>query len=221
MIKDNKLTYDFEKIDKYEDITCKKFQFLLKRIMDIILSIIGIVILLPIYILISIAIKLDSKGPVLFKQSRVGKDSKNFKIFKFRTMKQNAHREQKLEIGNIHEFVFQSGEDPRITKVGKFLRKTSLDEIPQLFNVLIGNMSLVGPRPEIPEVVEHYPEEYKQRLLVLQGITGLAQISGRGEIELGKTIYYDLKYIKNFSVLHDIKILFNTIFSVLRKEGAR
>jgi len=107
MIKDNKLTYDFEKIDKYEDITCKKFQFLLKRIMDIILSIIGIVILLPIYILISIAIKLDSKGPVLFKQSRVGKDSKNFKIFKFRTMKQNAHREQKLEIGIYMNLFFK------------------------------------------------------------------------------------------------------------------
>ncbi|MCM1992506.1 sugar transferase [Oceanirhabdus seepicola] len=221
MIKDNKVTYDFEKIDEYEDIKRKGFQFFLKRIMDITLSIIGIVILLPVFALISIAIKLDSKGPVIFKQSRVGKNNKNFKIFKFRTMRQNAHKEQKLEIENIHEFVFQSGEDPRITKVGKFLRKTSLDEIPQLFNVLIGNMSLVGPRPEITEVVEHYPQEYKQRLLVLPGITGLAQISGRGEIELGKTIYYDLKYIKNFSVFYDIKILFNTIFSVLRKEGAR
>ncbi|WBW99452.1 sugar transferase [Oceanirhabdus sp. W0125-5] len=221
MIKDNNLTYDFESIDEYEDIARKGFQFFLKRVMDIILSAVGIVLLCPVFILISIAIKLDSKGPIIFKQCRVGKGNKNFNIYKFRTMRQNAHKEQKLEIGNIHEFVFQSGEDPRITKVGNFLRKTSLDEIPQLFNVLIGNMSLVGPRPEIPEVVEHYPKEYMQRLSVLPGITGLAQISGRGEIELGKTIYYDLKYIKNFSVWYDVKILFNTIFSVLRKEGAR
>ena len=197
-------------------------QFFLKRIFDMILSIIGIVLLSPIYLIIAIAIKLDSKGPVLFKQVRVGKDRKNFTIYKFRTMVISAESKRELQIDptNMDNFVFQSKSDNRITKVGSFLRNTSLDEIPQLFNVLFGHMSLVGPRPEIPEVVKYYPENYYQRLLVLPGITGLAQVSGRGEIELGKTIYYDLTYISNFSIWYDIKILLTTIFKVFKREGA-
>ena len=193
------------KIDVENDIKRKKFQFGVKRLMDIILSLIGIIILIPIYLIVFIAIKVDSKGPAIFKQVRVGKDNKNFKIFKFRTMVVNAEKKRELNIENvdIENFVFQSKSDNRITKVGAFLRKTSLDELPQLFNVLMGDMSLVGPRPEIPDVVKFYPPEYAQRLLVLPGITGLAQISGRGEIELGKTVYFDLTYIKKFSVGYD------------------
>ena len=134
----------------------------------------------------------------------------------------DAEKKRKLNIDarNLENFVFQSKTDNRITRSGAFLRKTSLDEIPQLMNVLIGNMSLVGPRPEIPDVVKVYPEEYKQRLMVTPGITGLAQISGRGEIELGKTVYYDLTYIKNFSLWLDIKVLFKTFSSVFKSEGA-
>ncbi|MDU1411791.1 MAG: exopolysaccharide biosynthesis polyprenyl glycosylphosphotransferase [Clostridium sp.] len=209
-------------IDVKEKIEGKRVQFIIKRIMDFILSLIGIIILLPIYLIIAIAIKLDSKGPILFKQVRVGKDNKNFLIYKFRTMVVSAESKRELEIdpANMDNFVFQSKSDNRVTKVGHFLRKTSLDEIPQLFNVLIGNMSLVGPRPEIPDVVKYYPESYYQRLLVLPGITGLAQVSGRGEIELGKTIYYDLTYINNFSVLYDIKLLFVTVSKVFKREGA-
>ncbi|WP_346938394.1 exopolysaccharide biosynthesis polyprenyl glycosylphosphotransferase [uncultured Clostridium sp.] len=209
-------------IDIKEKIENKKIQFGVKRIFDIILSFIGIVILLPIYLVIAIAIKLDSKGPVLFKQVRVGKDRRNFTIYKFRTMVLSAESKRELQIDptNMDNFVFQSKSDNRITKVGSFLRNTSLDEIPQLFNVLFGHMSLVGPRPEIPEVVKYYPENYYQRLLVLPGITGLAQVSGRGEIELGKTIYYDLTYISNFSIWYDIKILFTTFFKVFKREGA-
>jgi len=209
-------------IDIKEKIENKKIQFGVKRIFDIILSFIGIVILLPIYLVIAIAIKLDSKGPVLFKQVRVGKDRRNFTIYKFRTMVVSAESKRELQIDptNMDNFVFQSKSDNRITKVGSFLRNTSLDEIPQLFNVLFGHMSLVGPRPEIPEVVKYYPENYYQRLLVLPGITGLAQVSGRGEIELGKTIYYDLTYISNFSIWYDIKILFTTFFKVFKREGA-
>lgn len=209
-------------IDIEKDINGKSVHFILKRIIDIILSLLGIVILIPVYLLIIIAIKLDSKGPAIFKQIRIGKDNKPFTIYKFRTMIINAEKKSELSIdpNDMGNFVFQSKSDNRITKVGAFLRKSSLDEIPQLFNVLFGNMSLVGPRPEIPDVVKYYPENYAQRLLVLPGITGLAQISGRGEIELGKTIYYDLTYIKKFSVWFDIKILFQTVFSVLRKEGA-
>lgn len=205
--------------DKIEN---KRFQFFIKRVLDIVLSLIGIVILIPIYLIIAIAIKLDSKGPIIFKQIRVGKDRKEFTIYKFRTMVVSAESKRKLEIDpeNMDNFVFQSKTDNRITKVGKFLRNSSLDEIPQLFNVLFGNMSLVGPRPEIPEVVKYYPKGYYQRLLVLPGITGLAQVSGRGEIELGKTIFYDLTYINNFSIWFDVKILFDTVFKVFKKEGA-
>jgi exopolysaccharide biosynthesis polyprenyl glycosylphosphotransferase len=210
------------KIDNIKDIKDKGFQFFIKRLCDILLSLIGIIILIPVYIIVIIAIKKDSKGPAIFKQIRVGKNNKNFTIYKFRTMVVNAEKKKTLDIDpeNIDQFVFQSKNDSRVTKIGAFMRKTSIDEIPQLFNVLIGNMSLVGPRPEIPEVVYVYPEAYRQRLLVTPGITGLAQIMGRGEIELGKTIHYDLTYIKEFSLWFDIKILFRTFFAVSKKEGA-
>lgn len=209
-------------IDKRAHIENKKLQFGLKRLMDITLSFIGIIILLPIYLIIIIAIKLDSKGATVFKQVRVGKDGKNFNIYKFRTMINQAESKMELNIdpNDLENFVFQNKSDIRITKVGKFLRCNSLDEIPQFFNVLFGQMSLVGPRPEIPEIVKYYPESYYQRLLILPGITGLAQISGRGEIELGKTVTYDLDYIKNFSVALDIKIIFLTMLSVFKKDGA-
>lgn len=210
------------KIDVEKDIKSRKMQFIIKRILDIILSFIGIVILSPIFLILYAMIKMDSKGPAIYKQIRVGLNSKEFTIFKFRTMIVNADKKKSLEIdpNNLDSFVFQSKSDNRITKVGAFLRKSSLDELPQLFNVLNGTMTLVGPRPEIPDVVKYYPEHYKQRLLVTPGITGLAQISGRGEIELGKTIFYDLTYIKNFSLWYDVKILFETVFSVFKKEGA-
>lgn len=209
-------------IDVEKQIKNKKFQFVLKRIMDFILSLIGIIILSPIYLILIVAIKLDSKGPALFKQVRVGKDGKNFVIYKFRTMIVNAEKKRELKINkdDMGNFIFQSKEDNRITKIGKFLRKSSLDELPQLFNVLIGNMSLVGPRPEIPDVAQYYSPEFAQRLLVLPGITGLAQVSGRGEIRLEETVKFDLEYIEKFSVLFDIKILFKTVFSVFKGEGA-
>lgn len=213
---------NFVNVDIKTHIKDRLIQFKIKRILDIITSIIGIMLLSPIYFIIIISIKLNSKGPAIFKQIRVGKNGKKFTIYKFRTMIPNAESKRPLEIdpNDIENFVFQSKSDNRITKVGEYLRKTSLDEIPQLFNVLFGNMSLVGPRPEIPEVVKFYPEKYKQRLLVLPGITGLAQVNGRGEIELGKTIYYDLKYIKEFSIWLDIKIIFRTFINVIKKEGA-
>lgn len=216
------MNVDNVKIDVEKNIINKKSNFIAKRLLDIILAIIGIIIFSPVYLIIIMAIRLESDGPAVFKQVRVGKDKVNFIIYKFRTMIPNAESKRELDINpdNIENFVFQSKSDNRITKVGAFLRKSSLDEIPQLFNVLIGNMSFVGPRPEIPDVVKYYPESYNQRLLVKPGITGLAQINGRGEIELGKTVYFDLMYIKNFSVWLDIKIIFKTIFSVFKREGA-
>ncbi|MDP4177081.1 MAG: sugar transferase [Bacillota bacterium] len=213
---------DSIKIDVDKHIKAKNIQFLVKRLSDIIISIVGIILLSPLFLVLITAIKIDSKGPAFFKQIRVGKNEKEFKIYKFRTMIVDAEkkRDLKLDVQDIKNFVFQSKSDNRVTKIGSFLRKSSLDEIPQLFNMLIGNMSLVGPRPEIPDVVKYYPENYKQRLLVPPGITGLAQVSGRGEIELGKTVYYDLTYIKNFSLLFDIKIIFKTFISVFKSEGA-
>lgn len=209
-------------IDEEVDLKSKKIQFFIKRIIDIFLSIIGIIILLPVFIVIIIAIKIDTKGSSIFKQIRVGKEGKNFVIYKFRTMVVDAENKSKLEINpdELENFVFQNKSDDRVTKVGAFLRRTSLDELPQLFNVFLGTMSFVGPRPEIPEVVQYYSEYYRKRLLVTPGITGLAQINGRGEIELGKTIYYDLTYIKNFSIGYDFQILIKTFFSVIKHEGA-
>ena len=209
-------------IDEKEDIQRKKFQFMVKRVFDIILSLLGLIILSPVFLIIYILIKTDSKGPAIFKQVRIGKDGREFVIYKFRTMVMDAEKKKQLDIDpiNIENFIYQSKNDIRITKMGAFLRKSSLDELPQLANVFIGNMSLVGPRPEVPDVVKLYPEKYRQRLFVLPGITGLAQISGRGEIELGKAVYYDLTYIKEFSIWCDIKILFGTFISVFKKEGA-
>ncbi|CAB1251582.1 sugar transferase [Clostridium sp. WLY-B-L2] len=209
-------------INVEEDIKSKRVQFFLKRAFDLVFSAVGLILLSIVFILIAIWIKMDSKGPAIFKQIRVGKNGENFTIYKFRTMVVDAEKKHELNIdpNNLENFVFQSRSDSRVTKSGAFLRKTSLDEIPQLFNVLLGNMSLVGPRPEIPDVVKLYPKAYRQRLLVTPGITGLAQVSGRGEIELGKTVYYDLTYIKKFSLLMDVKILFKTIFSVFKSEGA-
>lgn len=209
-------------IDVAKDIENKRFSFAVKRLFDVLLSLIGIIILSPILIIVSIMIKLDSKGPVIFRQIRVGKNNKNFTIYKFRTMVPDAEKKSQLDINpeDMDNFVFQSKSDSRVTRIGSALRKTSLDELPQLFNVLNGTMSIVGPRPEIPDVVKYYPDYYKQRLLVTPGITGLAQVSGRGEIELGKTVHYDLTYIKNFSVLNDIKIICRTFTSVLKQEGA-
>jgi len=209
-------------IDLSSDLKNKKIQFLLKRVLDVLLSIIGIIIFSPVFIIVFIAIKREGSGPAIFRQVRVGKDQNNFVIYKFRTMIVNAEKQQeiKIDVKDIDDFVFQNKMDKRITKLGAFLRDKSIDELPQLFNVLIGNMSLVGPRPEIVEVVKCYPEYYKQRLLVKPGMTGLAQINGRGEIALGKTVYYDLTYIKKFSLTYDIKLLFLTFISVIKGAGA-
>ena len=195
---------------------------ILKRIVDIVISTILIILVLPIMIIIGIIIKLDSKGSVIFTQKRIGLKNKKFKIYKFRTMIKNAEKLFKLDIARdeIGSFVFQDKGDLRITKAGAYLRRSSLDELPQLLNVLIGNMSLVGPRPEIPEIADLYNDKQKLRLWMKPGITGLAQVSGRGEIELSKTIEYDLHYINTFSIWMDMKILFKTFAVVFKREGA-
>ncbi len=178
------------------------FYLHVKRAMDLLLSVILLIICLDIIAVIAAAIKLSSKGPVFFKQDRVGKDGRIFQIYKFRSMFTDA---DPYAVNPLHE------EDPRITKVGRILRKTSLDELPQIFNVLKGDMSLVGPRPEMPFIVETYTNLHRERLKVLPGITGLWQLSGDRKKNIHENMDYDLYYIGNMSFFLDVAILIETL----------
>lgn len=189
-----------------EIIGLNKKQKIVKRCFDLLVATIMIIIFLPIFIIIAIAIKIDSKGRIIYKQERIGKDGKIFKIYKFRTMYENAES----KTGPILE----KENDERVTRVGKTLRRTKLDEIPQFFNVLIGNMSIVGPRPERPFLADKIKSELKEfelREKVKPGITGLACITLGYYAKPKDKLKYDLKYIKEWSLLKDIKICINTI----------
>lgn len=186
----------------------------MKRITDIIVSMIGIVLSCPVCLLIAIFIKIeDPKGPIFFKQKRVGKNEKTFYMYKFRSMVHNAEELlQKLMSQNeVSGAMFKMKNDPRVTKIGKFIRKTSLDEIPQLWNVLKGDMSMVGPRPPLPREVEEYSIYDKQRLLVTQGCTGLWQVSGRSNVSFEDMVELDLEYIRKRNFWYDIKIMWRTV----------
>ncbi len=193
-----------------------------KKIMDFWGSMILIIIFSPILLILSLLIKLDSKGPVFFKQLRVGKNGAEFYCFKFRSMIEGAEQ----LVGTLKDLDMSSGpifkikDDPRITRIGKFLRRTSLDELPQLFNVIKGEMSLVGPRPPIPVEVARYGVNELKRLEINQGMTGLWQVSGRSELSFDDMVKLDIYYIENWSLWLDIKILLKTLPVVLRAKGA-
>lgn len=194
-----------------------------KRIIDIIGSLAGLILLSWLFLIVSLLIKKeDAKGSVFFKQVRVGKDGKQFYMYKFRSMVAEAEQrlEDLLQYNEISGAMFKMKEDPRVTKIGKFIRKTSIDELPQLINVLKGDMSLVGPRPPLPREVQEYTNYDKQRLLVTPGCTGLWQVSGRNDVDFSDMVELDLEYISNRSLLFDIKIIFKTIKVLFGSDNA-
>jgi len=194
-----------------------------KRAIDILASGIGMILLSPVYLAIAAAVKFTSPGPVIFSQIRVGRYGRHFKFYKFRSMRTDAEAmKDSLMAQNESKdgVIFKMKDDPRITKVGKFLRRTSLDELPQLWNVFIGDMSLVGPRPPVPREVEQYTLEDRKRLDVIPGITCLWQIKGRSTIPFNEQVRLDKEYILAPSVWKDIVILLKTIPAILGGKGA-
>ena len=193
-----------------------------KRGIDFFLSFSSIIILLPILLVIALIIKLDSKGPVIFKQERVGFRGKKFHMYKFRSMVVNAEKlKDKLQKDNeMSGPMFKMKKDPRITRVGKFIRKTSIDELPQLFNVLKGEMSLVGPRPSLPKEVMKFEPWMLKRLEVKPGLTCYWQVSGRSSIGFEEWMELDCKYVKDRSILLDLKLIFKTFFVLFGDEDA-
>ena len=178
--------------------------------------------LAPLFVVIALAIRLDDRGPVFFKQIRVGRDGQTFKLFKFRTMVVDAEQ-RKLQLDALNEgagVMFKMRRDPRVTKVGGGLRRWSLDELPQLFNVLIGDMSLVGPRPALPLEVARYGDHMRRRLVVKPGLTGLWQVSGRSGLPWEEAFRLDLRYVDNWSIVLDLQILWKTWSAVIHGSGA-
>lgn len=184
------------------------FHLMLKRIIDVLGSLFGIIILSPVYLLVSFLVYRNLGSPIIFRQLRPGKNGKVFEMMKFRSMLDKTNK-----WGEVLP------DEERLTSFGMKLRNTSLDELPELFNVLKGEMSLVGPRPLLVEYLELYSEEQNKRHNMKPGITGLAQINGRNSISWSEKLNYDVEYVENFNILLDIKILFMTIYKVIKKEG--
>jgi exopolysaccharide biosynthesis polyprenyl glycosylphosphotransferase len=218
-----------------DSIGASWFKLSLKRAVDIVGSIIGILIFMPVMLITALAIKATSLGPVIFRQIRLGKQGAPFTFYKFRSMHINMddqiHREYvrnfingdhaKVNQGDTEEPLYKIKSDPRITKIGRFIRKTSIDELPQFFNVLKGDMSLVGPRPPLPYEAEKYQPWHLRRILDMKpGITGLWQVEGRSKTEWDDSVRLDIRYIQNWSLLFDLKILLRTFKEVLKCRGA-
>lgn len=201
----------------------KKSYLFIKRIIDIIGASFGLILLSLLFIIIAIIIKCeDPKGSIFFKQVRVGKNGKEFGMYKFRSMVSNAEEllQDLLEQNEVEGAMFKMKKDPRITKIGKIIRKTSIDEFPQLWNVLRGEMSLVGPRPPLPREVADYTVYDKQRLLVTPGCTGLWQVSGRSNLGFDQMVELDLTYIKNRTIFYDLKLILKTVKVLIGSKDA-
>jgi lipopolysaccharide/colanic/teichoic acid biosynthesis glycosyltransferase len=197
----------------------------IKRIIDLLLALIGLILLSPLLIIASWQIHHFDKGPVFFTQERIGKKGKPFAMVKLRTMRLGAADEQNsldIDKENVagNSVLFKLKDDPRITKPGRWLRRYSVDEVPQLLNVMIGNMSIVGPRPPLQQEVDQYDEFVTSRFIVKPGLTGLWQISGRSELDWEESIRADLNYVQNWSIMFDLVIIWRTIKTVLSGKGA-
>lgn len=204
------------KINKDKFGNKKWFYEIYKRVLDIVSSLLGLIIGLPIILIIAVLIKIDDKGPIFYTQERLGKDEKKFLVYKIRSMRVDAEK-----YGGAQ---WAQKDDPRITKIGKFIRKTRIDEIPQLFNILKGDMSLIGPRPERPELTYEFNKEipgFIDRLCIKPGLTGLAQVNGGYDISPKDKLKWDMIYIKNRSICIDIKIILKTVGVVFTGDGAR
>jgi exopolysaccharide biosynthesis polyprenyl glycosylphosphotransferase len=194
----------------------------IKAVFDRLAAGLALVVLAPLFVVIALAIRLDDRGPVFFMQTRVGRDGRTFRLFKFRTMVVDAEQ-RRLEFEALNEgagVLFKMRKDPRVTKAGALLRRWSLDELPQLFNVVIGDMSLVGPRPALPREVARYGDHMRRRLVVKPGITGLWQVSGRSGLSWEESFRLDLRYVDNWSIMLDVQILWKTFSAVVRGSGA-
>lgn len=206
-----------------EQVEAQYEYLFIKRICDVVISGLALVVLIPLFLVIAIAIKLDDpKGLVLFSQIRVGKNGEEFKMLKFRSMCVDAEDKlsQILSKNEVDGAMFKMKEDPRVTKVGHFIRRRSLDELPQLWNVLIGNMSLVGPRPPLPYEIKKYTDYDFQRLLVKPGCTGLWQVTGRNDVDFHEMVDLDIHYIKNRTIYFDLGILCKTLVIMIHPNGA-
>lgn len=212
-----------ERITLHEDDLKMELYYFFKRLIDVIGAFLGLVVLSPIILIISILIKLDSNGPILFSQDRVGKDKKVFKMYKFRSMVVNAE-ELKSKLKEQNEMsgpMFKMKEDPRVTKIGKFIRKTSIDELPQLINVIKGEMSLVGPRPSLPKEVEQFEPWMMERFQVKPGLTCYWQVYGRNDIDFEDWMKLDIKYVQERNIFIDLKLIFKTVFVLFGDDSAR
>jgi exopolysaccharide biosynthesis polyprenyl glycosylphosphotransferase len=204
------------------DISIRGWNFVVKRAFDLALSVIGGLLTLPISLLIAIAIKLDSPGPVLFSQIRIGRNGEPFRCYKFRSMIDGA-ADMQHDLDELNEAsgpLFKVRNDPRRTRVGRWIRRFSLDELPQVINVIRGEMSLVGPRPNLPEEVEQYQEWHKKRLTASPGITGLWQVSGRSDLTFDEMVLLDIYYVENWNLAMDLGILIRSIPAIVRARGA-
>lgn len=208
----------------YHTVSLNRSEEIIKRLMDIAGGLVGIILSSPIMLVTAIAIKLDSPGPVFFKQTRVGKNGRLFKMYKFRSMCDNADamKKQLMEQNEVKDGgMFKMKDDPRVTRVGKFIRKTSIDELPQFFNIVGGSMSLVGTRPPTLDEVEKYDATQWRRISIKPGLTGMWQVSGRSKItDFDEVVKMDTQYIDNWSIFLDIEILFQTVLSVFKRDGA-
>ncbi|ETT71785.1 sugar transferase [Bacillus mycoides] len=222
-VSDDKLKREENEVLVCEQVLVRKGYILAKRCIDFVGALCGLIVLSPVFFIIAILIKYeDPNGPVFFKQIRMGKNGRKFYMYKFRSMVTDAEKrlEDLLHQNEVSGAMFKMKDDPRVTNIGKFIRRTSIDELPQLINVLKGEMSLVGPRPPLPREVQEYTNYDRQRLMVKPGCTGIWQISGRSSLSFAEMVELDIEYIINRNLILDLKIIIKTVKVMLFDKNA-